>query len=128
MVKKLEGLPPMQRLAVVLLTIIAITLAICLGIAIGFSILTSTSLFSILPAAIFLAGACMLIVGGLVGSGRSEVAYYGSHYYLLSGQYREALQKDRLQRRDEQFYFMVIMALVGLSLMGLSAFISFLLS
>lgn len=75
--------------------------------------------FPTLRICLFIGGGIVLGVGALVGAGFSEGKIYGAA--MMTGghhsNYYGELQKERIKRRDDEFYFMLLMAGCGFLLM-----------
>ncbi|MEW5937467.1 MAG: hypothetical protein AB1665_06590 [Candidatus Thermoplasmatota archaeon] len=62
---------------------------------------------------VFYAGIILILAGGLGGVGLSEAAYYRSSMFTLSSRYQNAIMKDRMERRRQQFAFMLFTVAAG---------------
>lgn len=100
--------------------IVGILLAIMV-VSLLVSLLTGQGFLGMFTALLFWGGLAIIILSALVGAGFSEVGYYRSHLMVVSGTYQRAISRDRPQRRDEQFAFMVLGVGIGLLLIVLSA-------
>ncbi|MFH0816948.1 MAG: hypothetical protein V1934_09075 [Methanobacteriota archaeon] len=56
---------------------------------------------------LFLGGLFVVTVGAFIGAGFAHNIYYGSGLYKMSSTYMHAVNDDRLQRRREDFVFMI---------------------
>jgi hypothetical protein len=68
---------------------------------------------------LFIGGVAIMAVGGIIGMGMSEMGLYGSKMFAVSSDYMHAANDDRLERRRQQFAFMIYCVAVGLLLIVL---------
>ncbi|MFQ5911313.1 MAG: hypothetical protein ACE5IJ_11440 [Thermoplasmata archaeon] len=110
----------LQVLLKVFLAIVAVVAAISLGVALwlGAGLPETFAVF------LFFGGLLLMIFSGLVGAGFGERALYRSNLYIMTGSYRNAVTRERPQRRDEEFQFMIVGFLLGLGLLGVSLLLS----
>ncbi len=109
-----------KLLALLSKVIVAVLLGIVI-VSLLASFLTGQSFLGTFVALLFWGGLVIVILSALVGAGFSEVGYYRSHLMVVSGTYQRAITRDRIQRRDEQFLFMMLGVGSGLLLIALSA-------
>lgn len=83
--------------------------------------LLSGSSFHAFRGSLFYFGMFLIIAGGLVGAGFSEVAYYNSGLYKVSNIYMNTINKGRPERREEQFSFSIYALPIGFILIFLAA-------
>ncbi|MCJ2531841.1 MAG: hypothetical protein LN413_06015 [Candidatus Thermoplasmatota archaeon] len=88
------------------------------------SFLMSQSFIGMFQTLLFWGGLLLIVVSGLVGAGFSEVREYTSRERFVSATFQKAMRQDRLQRRGEQFAFMIVGVAMGLALMGLPALLN----
>jgi hypothetical protein len=62
----------------------------------------------------FVGGLVVMAVGGVVGAGASEFGLYNTRLYMISGNYMHGVNDDRLERRRQQFAFMIYCFALGL--------------
>jgi hypothetical protein len=68
---------------------------------------------------LFIGGVAIMAVGGVIGMGMSEMGLYGSKMFAISSDYMHAANDDRLERRRQQFAFMIYCAAIGALMMAL---------
>ncbi|HEX9339634.1 MAG TPA: hypothetical protein VF992_00455 [Thermoplasmata archaeon] len=68
-----------------------------------------------------LSGIALLALALLVGSGFGELRLIGNPAYLMSSTYRGVVVDDRMQRRREEFWFMIQLFLLGIGLLLMTA-------
>lgn len=104
----------MSRWYVVLLRNIAVwTLVIMAILAFLSAIAGGPDFMGSFRGSMFYFGLFLIVAGGLVGAGFSEVAYYNSGLYKVSNIYMNTINKGRSERRDRQFAFMVYSLVIG---------------
>ncbi len=94
------------------------------SISLAASFFTSQSFIPMFQTLLFWGGLLLVVVSGLVGAGFSEVREYTSRERFVSATFQKAMRQDRLQRRSEQFAFMIVGVAMGLALMGLPALLN----
>jgi hypothetical protein len=114
---------PMKKALLVLLRIFLAMIIVIAAIAFAVSSLFGTSIIGTLEMFILLGGLILMVFSGLVGAGFGERTLHRSDLYVMTGSYRNAVTRERPQRRDEEFQFMVVGFLLGLGLVGLSLLI-----
>jgi hypothetical protein len=68
---------------------------------------------------LFIGGLFVMLVGGFIGAGFAHNVYYSSGMYRLSSAYMHAVNDDRLQRRQSEFFFMLFCLAVGGAMVAL---------
>ncbi len=108
--------------------VIGIIIVIAVIISIVYAVLSDGDFLVALTYGLFISGVAAMGVGALVSSGKSEYAIqttahmYGTHH----SKYYEQIKDERQNRRDEQFWFMILMFIAGLGMMGIAGLIAML--
>jgi dihydrodipicolinate synthase/N-acetylneuraminate lyase len=112
-----------RGLLILLKIFVGIVLAIVAGSAAA-SLVLKASFMETLRILLTLGGIALIVVSGLVGAGFGEAQYYRSPLFIHSRSFQRTITRERIKRRDEQFQFMVVGFLMGLSLLGIVALLS----
>ena len=111
--------PPWFLISIPLLIVVLSVVA-----AVFYSYLTQSAVASTISILLFFEGVVIFILGGLIGAGFSETALMHSTSYFTVSRTAEILQKDRINRRDQQFVFMVVTCVMGAVLIGIGYLIN----
>lgn len=110
----------MKKVLLVLLKIFLAIVIVITAISLVVSLWSGSSFIGTLPVFFLFGGLLLMVFSGLVGAGLGERTLYRSNLYVMTGSYRNAVTRERLERRDEHFEFMIVGFLLGLGLVGLS--------
>jgi uncharacterized membrane protein YfcA len=103
----------------VLISIPLLIVVLSVAVIIAYSYLTHSKVASTLSILLILEGVIIFILGGLIGAGYSETALLRTPGYFIVSRTAEILQKDRINRRDQQFVFMIVTCIMGGILVGI---------
>ena len=110
------------RLIKFALKFIGAVVAIVLVVSILVSLGSGGDFVATLIISLFIGGVAVMFVGALVGAGLSERSIHNAAY-MTGGHhsnYYERVFQERYARRDDQFYFMLLMTGAGLILIFLA--------
>lgn len=108
----------------VLISIPLLIVVLSVAVIIAYSYLTHSKVASTLSILLILEGVIIFILGGLIGAGYSETALLRTPGYFIVSRTAEILQKDRINRRDQQFVFMIVTCIMGGILIGIGYLIN----
>jgi hypothetical protein len=97
----------------------AVFLAICIAVLGAWALLDHGSYQSLWEAfkdRLFIGGLIIALFGGLIGGGFSQSALYRSSLYRLSGNYQNTIHEERMERRRQEFAFMILCVVTGVVL------------
>ncbi len=119
---------PIRKIMKLFMKIILATVIIAIIASVIFAMKSENDFVTAFSYAMFISGVLIMGIGALVGGGGSEKAIvhsasvHGTHH----SNYYEKMGKERSRRRDNQFIFMVLMAIAGCIMIGIGAAITYL--